>query len=156
MAGNWVRHALDQGGWQPQRQVAWLAVLSIIIGLIFSGVYLSQIANYATTNREIEALIEQRDRLERENEAYRASIAGLQTVPRLLERAEQLGYSPASAENIEYLLVDGYNPNRGDILEPLELAQETVEQAPVYDETFSGWLQQQWDSLVYQFQAFGR
>jgi cell division protein FtsB len=101
MAQNWVQHALDRSAWRPERQVAWLIILGIVITLIFAGVYLSQIANYATTNRQIEALIQQRDRLERENEALRADIAQLQTVPLLLQRAEVRGFHPATASDIE-------------------------------------------------------
>jgi hypothetical protein len=155
MSQNWVRHALEETGWQPQRQAAWLVILGVILTLIFGGVYLSQIANYATTNREIEALIEQRDRLERENESLRAQIAQLQTVPRLLERATALGFRPATAADIEYLMVDGYNPNRSRTVVPLEIEEEFAS-APQYDATFSGWLQKEWDNLIRQFQTFGR
>jgi hypothetical protein len=155
MAQNWVQHALDRSAWRPERQVAWLIILGIVITLIFAGVYLSQIANYATTNRQIEALIQQRDRLERENEALRADIAQLQTVPLLLQRAEVLGFHPATASDIEYLIINGYNPNRSETVLSLVLDDEDTTTKPQYDETFQGWLQQQWDSLRRQFASFG-
>jgi cell division protein FtsL len=152
---NWVRHALDRTSWQPQRQAAWLLILGVIMILIFGGISLSQIANYVTTNREIEDLIEQRNRLERDNERLRAEIANLQTVPRLLERAEALGFRFATANDIEYIPVDGYNPNRLETV--VELASvEEFDNTPLYDATFSGWVQQQWANLINQFRAFGR
>jgi len=155
MAQNWVQHALERSGWRPQSQVAGLIILGVLITLIFAGIYLTQIVSYATTNREIVELIAERDSLERTNEELRAEIAQLQTVPRLLDRAEELGFTPASANNIEYLVIEGYNPNRAD--NRLELInQEEVIAEPQYDETFSGWLQQQWDSLSAQFEGFGR
>src|SRR5690606_33424714 len=107
---NWVRHALNRTNFQPRRQAAWLIVLGVVMTLIFGGISLSQIANYASTNREIEALIDARNRLEIENERLRADIASLQTVPRLLERAQSLGYRAATASDIEYILVEGYDP----------------------------------------------
>ncbi len=155
MAQNWVGHALRGAGWQPQRQVTWLVLLGIVITLIFGGVYLTQIANYATTNREIENLIEERDRLERENESLRADIANLQTVPRLLERAEALGFRPATEDDIEYLVVEGYNPDRSENVVPPSL-EDGYEPEPQYDATFAGWLQQQWDALTIQFRNFGQ
>lgn len=155
MAQNWFQHALERAGWRPQRQAAWLVILSVVITLIFGGVYLSQIANYATSNREIERLIEERDRLERENEALRAQIASLQTVPRLLERAEALGFRPATAADIEYLIVEGYDPNRDETVVQ-RVPEVDLQEEPQYDATFAGWLQQQWDALVQQFQQFGR
>jgi hypothetical protein len=154
MAQNWVQHALERSGWRPQRQVAWLVILGTVITLVFGGAYLTQIANYATINREIEALIAQRDRLERENEAYRADIAQLQTVPLLLQRAEIMGFRPATSADIEYMVVNGYNPNREETVVTAAL-DDTAEVAPLYDATFSGWLTQQWDNLRQQFASFG-
>jgi hypothetical protein len=154
MAQNWVQHALERSGWRPQRQVAWLVILGTVITLVFGGAYLTQIANYATINREIEGLIEQRDRLERENEAYRADIAQLQTVPLLLQRAETMGFRPATSVDIEYMVVNGYNPNREETVVTAAL-DDTATVAPLYDATFSGWLAQQWDSLRQQFASFG-
>jgi len=152
---NWVRHALNRTRWQPQRQAAWLLILGVLMILVFGGISLTQIATYVTTYRQIEELIARRDRLELENERLRAEIANLQTVPRLLERAQNLGFHPASSSDIEYLVVDGYNPNRSQTVIDI-VPQEQFDETPQYDATFSGWLQQQWDSLVTQFRSFGR
>jgi cell division protein FtsB len=154
MAQNWFRHALDRTGWRSQNQVAGLIVLGVVITLIFAGVYLTQIANYATTNRQIVELIAERDRLERRNEELRAEIAQLQTVPRLLERAETLGFTPADAVDIEYLVIEGYNPNRTQTAIQI-IDEEEIVTTQSYDETFSGWLRQQWDGLQRQFENFG-
>lgn len=151
---NWVRHALDRTSWQPQRQAAWLLTLGVIMLLTFGGISLSQIANYASTNREIEELIDNRDDLEIENERLRAEIANLQTVPHLLERAQSLGFRPATANDIEWIMVDGYNPNRSETVVNI-VPEEEFDDTPQYDASFSGWLQQQLDSLVNQFRAFG-
>lgn len=150
-----VRHTFNRNSFQPRRQAAWLVVLGVVMTLTFGGISLSQIANYASTNRSIEDLIEVRNRLEIENERLRADIANLQTVPRLLERAQSLGYRSATAADIEYIVVDGYNPDR--IEEVVDLVQEeTLDDTPQYEATFSGWLQEQWDNLGNQFRSFGR
>lgn len=152
---NWIQHALQRATWRPQNQVAALFVVGIAITLIFGGLYLSQVASFATTNRAIEALIEERDRLERTNEQLRGQIASLETVPQLLERARQLGFRPATASDIQYLVIEGYNPNRERTLASL-VPQEQYDDAPRYEQTFSGWLQQQFDSLRQQFESFGQ
>ncbi|MDQ7025785.1 MAG: hypothetical protein Q9P44_09515, partial [Anaerolineae bacterium] len=136
-------------------QAAWLVILGVVLTLIFGGAYLTQIANFATVNREIEGLIGQRDRLERENEAYRAQIAEFQTVPRLLQQAEVLGFRPATSADIEYLVVHGYNPNRSETVVSLVI-EDDLDETPQYDATFRGWLSQQWDILREQFASFGR
>lgn len=152
---NWLRHTLNRNSYQPRRQAAWLIVLGVVMTLIFGGISLSQIANYASTNREIEDLIEQRDRLEIENERLRGDIAGLQTVPRLLERAQELGYRPASPADIEYIEIEDYDPDRIDetVIDNLD---DELDDTARYDATFSGWLQQQWDNVVTQFRSFGQ
>jgi hypothetical protein len=154
MAQNRVQHTLERLSLRPQNQVAALGVLGLIIMLIFGGVYLSQVATFATTNRQIEELIAERDKLERTNEQFRASIAELETIPRLLARAQELGFVPATAVNVEYIIVDGYNPDRSRTVVPVSLEDELQDETP-YDETFSGWVQQQFDNLRRQFEGFG-
>lgn len=154
MAQNRVQHTLERMGMRPQNQVAALGILGLMIMLIFGGVYLSQVAQYATTNRQIEDLIAERDKLERTNEQMRASIAELETIPRLLGRAQELGFVPATSTSVEYIIVDGYNPDRSRTVVPVNPEDEFKNEAH-YDETFSGWVQQQIDNLTRQFEGFG-
>lgn len=156
MAQNWLQHTLERTARQSSNQATALLVLGVTLGLIFGGVYLSQVASYATTNREIEELIAERDRLEFVNETLRTEIANLQTVPRLLARAQELGFQTAGPENLVYLVVDGYNPNRARTVVPLEDTADEFNTGPLYTETFSGWLQQQLDTLQQQFENFGQ
>lgn len=151
----WFQHALERTGWTTRNQAAALLVPGVFIMLVFGGIYLSQVASYAATNRHIEELIAVRDRLERDNERLRGEIAELETVPRLLSRAEELGFLPAEAIDIEYMVIDGYNPNRSRTVIPVREAEEQ-EAVATYDATFSGWLQQQFDLLRRQFDTFGR
>ncbi|GAB1422653.1 hypothetical protein MASR2M15_28910 [Anaerolineales bacterium] len=154
MANQWFQHTIKRRRWQPRSQLTAFLALGIVIALIFGVIYLSQVATFATSNRQIEDLIAERDRLERTNEQLRAEIASLQTVPRLLARAQELGFRAATAENIEYLVVNGYDPDRKDFVPTQNFESEFVA-APVYDETFSGWLEAQLDSLRSQFEKFG-
>lgn len=156
MAQNWLQHTLERTGLQTRSQATALIALGVIITLIFGGIYLSQVATYAATNREIEDRIAERNELELRNEDLRAEIARLETVPRLLERAEALGFRPASAEEIQYLVIAGYNPDRDGSVVPLVGENDEFQDIASYDATFGGWLQQQWDSLQQQFNTFGR
>jgi hypothetical protein len=152
MSENWFQHALRRTGWQPTREVIALGTLLLVLALIVGALYLSSVAAEATTGRVLSDLIAQRDELERTNEQLRAEIASYRTVARLIQRARELGFSLAPASSIEWLAIAGYNPNVGEA--PAPVLQET-EVPPVYDETFGGWLQQQWDSLRSQFENFG-
>jgi len=156
MAQNWFQHTFRRQRFQPQNQAAALAVFGVMIALILGTLYLSQVASFAITNREIEDLIDQRDDLERANEQLIAEIASFRTVPRLLSRAQEIGFRQATNADIEYLVVEGYNPNRTLALVDITNADDEVEVIPVYDETFSGWLEQQFSLLRDQFEEFGK
>ncbi|MCC6802036.1 MAG: hypothetical protein IT319_04050 [Anaerolineae bacterium] len=147
----WLEHTLDRSRWRPQRQALALATLGLFVAIIMGALYLSQSASTSALGRQLEELIARRDDLEQQNEQLRAEIASLQSMPRLEGRAEELGFVLAGEGDIEYLVVDGYNPDREASVAPLQQRQEP---APTYDESFIGWLQQQIDSLRSQVDNF--
>ncbi len=148
---SWLEHTLDRSRWRPQRQALALATLGLFVLIIIGALYLSQSSSATALGRQLESLITQRDDLEQDNEQIRAEIASLQSMPRLQRRAEELDFHPAGAADIEYIVVDGYNPDRQQSVIPLETKAAPV---PVYDESFSGWVEQQWDALRHQVESF--
>lgn len=147
---SWRQHAARRAsGWQPQRQVVALATVGFLLSLILGGLYLSQVVSEATTNRRLEALLDERDDLERENEQISAEIAVFKSVPNLQTRAEALGFRNAEPGEIEYLVVEAYRPQIADTVAPIE--PENDEDTGTYDETFADWVGQQWRSFVRLF-----
>lgn len=153
MNQNWLQHALRDTTWRWSRQVIALAALGIFVAILMGALYLAQAASVATMGRQLEELIAKRNQLEQSNEQLRAEIAQLRTVSRLLARARELGFEDAPQNRIEYLYVAGYNPTAIET-ELISQPEEAQSALPEYDETFGGWLQQQWDNLVNQFQGF--
>lgn len=147
----WIQHTLDRSRWRPQRQALALATLGLFVAIIMGALYLSQSSSTSAVGRQLEELILERDDYEQQNEQLRAEIASLQSMPRLEQRAADLGFLPADNDDIEYLVVDGYNPNRQASVVPLVVETPTV---PVYDESFIGWVQQQVDMLRHQLESF--
>ena len=147
----WIQHTLDRSRWRPQRQALALATLGLFVAIIMGALYLSQSASTSAIGRQLEDLIIERDNYEQQNEQLRSEIASLQSMPRLEQRAADLGFLPAANSDIEYMVVDGYNPRRQEAVVPLVVETPTV---PVYDESFTGWLQQQVDSLREQLESF--
>ncbi len=147
----WLQHALSRGGWRPQRQAIALGVLGVFIVLMMAALYLSQVAMEASRGREMRELVALRDEIERSNEELRVEIAELKSLAKLQERARALGFVQASTSDQLYLVVEGYQPYQEETVAPL---QEDIEDAPIYDESFGGWLQRQLDSLRDQFEAF--
>lgn len=154
MASGWLQHTLSRKRFQKRNQALTLAVLGISILLLLGSLYLSQVASFAITNREIEELIVQRDELKYRNEQLRAEIAQYRTVPQLSERAMAIGFRPATNDDIDYVVIAGYSPLPKPALAAAAWEEDASEAAAHYDETFSGWLERQIALLRKQFDAF--
>ncbi len=155
MSQVWFQHTFSRKRFRTRNQATALAILGVAILLILGSLYLSQVASFATTNREIEDLISRRDELKRENERLIGEIASFRTVPRLYARAVELGFRPAANADIDYVLIEGYNANR-ERTRLLTATNEAIDSvAPAYDETFGSWLEEQFALLRAQFESFG-
>ncbi len=140
-----LEHALRRS-WRRQRQAILLASLGLLLAVIVGAlVYLSQAALDATTGRQLEILIAERNELEQLNESLRAEIASLRSVPRLRRRAEEMGFRLAKTEDVDYVVVDRFDPRRTAVA-PQTYAQQATPAAD-YDETLAGWIQQQLDAF---------
>ncbi len=155
MSQTWFQHTFSRKRFRTRNQATTMAILGVAVLLILGSLYLSRVASFAITNREIEDLISRRDQLKRQNEQLIGEIASFRTVPRLYARALEIGFRPASNTDIDYLLIEDYNPQRA--FAQLETrASEPLDEAPsVYQETFSGWLERQFSLLRDQFESFG-
>jgi cell division protein FtsB len=147
---NWFNHTFRRRPWRTQRQAIALLTLSFFVAIIIGALYLAQASAVSTTGRQLEELIAQRNLLEQNNEQLRAEIAGFQSVPRLEQRARELGFVLAGREDIEYLVIVGYDPEREPLSTPVPEESAPADAVAVYDETFLGWLQQQWDAFTSQ------
>ncbi len=156
MSPAWIQHTFSRKRFRTRNQATALAILGVAILLILGSLYLSQVASFAITNRKIEDLISRRDELKRQNEQLIGEIASFRTVPRLFARAASIGFRPATNADINYLLIEGYNPNRDRT--PLNTTENynVGSKEPAYDETFGSWLEEQFALLRDQFQSFGK
>jgi len=139
--------------WRSQ-QTQWVATLTlvVIVGIIIAALYLVQTSTSTITAREFREMGDYRSQLERDNERLRAEIAELQSLPRVMTRAAELGFRAADDHEIQYIIVDGYRYDR-----PMMTPTPTPtppEPEQVYDETLGGWLRKQWDSFRRQFKEW--
>ena len=155
MSQTWIQHTFSRKRFRTRNQATAMAILGVAVLLVLGSLYLSQVASFAITNREIEDLISRRDQLKRQNEQLIGEIASFRTVPRLYARAVEIGFRPATNSDIDYLLIDGYNPKRMYAPQETSAPKQLTASAPVYAETFSGWLERQFHHLRDQFESFG-
>ncbi len=145
------KHTVSPPPWQNQTQMASTLALIVVVGIIIAALYLIQTTTTTTTARELEQMSDQRAKLERDNELVRADIAELQSLPRVMTRAAELGFHEASEDEIQYIIVDGYRYDRPKVTPTPAPTAMPQDEEQVYDETLSGWLRQQWDRLKRQF-----
>lgn len=144
-------HTVQQP-WRNQRQfVATLGLIGVI-GLIIAALYLLQSSRSTISARELAEMNDYRARLERDNERVRAEIASLQSLPRVMTQAAEMGFRPANPDEIQYIIVDGYRYNRPIVTPTPSPTAQTAEQ--IYDETLGGWLRKQWDNLKRQLDSW--
>ena len=149
---NITSHTVRRQGERNQRQ--WVATFAVIgvVGLVIAALYLIQTATTTITARELLEMDGYRQQLERDHELLHAEIAELQSLPRVMTRAAELGFREAREDEIQYIIVEGYRYDRARIT-PTPTPSPTSP-AAVYDETLSGWLRQQWDNLKRQWEAW--
>lgn len=103
-----ILRAFKQAPWRTQTQaVATLSVILLVV-MVLGGLYLQVAARAATAGRDLQALEAEKVELIQANDELRAELAQLRSVTRLADRARQLGYLPAAAEQIEYLRVETF------------------------------------------------
>lgn len=154
MSQTWFQHTFSRKRFQTRNQATAMAILGIAVLLLLGSLYLSQVASFAITNREIEALISRRDQLKRQNEQLIGEIASFRTVPRLFARAVEIGFRPATNNDIDYLLIEGYDPPLSEGRMEAS-SSKPLDAAPIYEQTFTSWLEQQFTLLRQQLESFG-
>jgi hypothetical protein len=144
-----TQQAVRQLPLRSTAQSAAIIALVMVVAVIIGALYLAQATTTATTGQEFFDLQSTRDYLQRANEDANAEIAFKENISTLRGRAQALGFVPIDVEKLEYLVVNGYAPNRAT-------ATPVITPAPVYvyDETFTGWVQLQWNNLANQFEAW--
>ena len=91
---------------QAQAAIGW-AVIIFLFALV-GTIYLRQVGQTATTGREIRSLQEDLTRLKAENSVLERKIAEEQQLEVLQDDARDLGFEPAGADDIQYLVVPDY------------------------------------------------
>lgn len=144
-----THQAIPQAPFRSPVQIAAVVGLIGVVAVIIGALYLAQATVTATTGSELQELQRTRDFLQRANSDAEAQIAERRNLTTLLGRAQQIGFRLAEAEDRLWLVVPGYSPLRAT---PTPIDTPTPQL--VYDETFNGWVQQQWGILVSQFEAW--
>ena len=145
----WLRQAVTQAAARNQTETLAVIGLVVFVAIIIGALYLAQSTSTAITGRQLEQYVKTRDSFQRNNEDMIAQIASLKDINTLRERAQRLGFATITANNQEYVVVNGYQ-----VVRATPTPEFTLVPTFVYEETFNGWLQQQLDKFSAQFEAW--
>jgi hypothetical protein len=117
-------------------------MLPLIALLVVGGMYLAVNAQLTRAGRRVLDLQEERANLLRQHEEYTSVLAELTSPQRMMEHALELGFEPATPNQIEYVIVEGYaDPEPFVAPRPPDspaMGEGTL--SPAYTETLGEWM----------------
>jgi hypothetical protein len=136
------KQAFRQAPWRAQLRLTGGAALPIITLLVIAVIYLAVNAGLANAGRLVLTLEERRSVLERENGELRTRLAQMTTPQRLMEQARAMGFRPAQPSEIEYVVVDGLEPEPPFVAPspPSSLLDHPSSLSPAFTETWGEYL----------------
>jgi hypothetical protein len=129
-----IKRVFKQAPWRVQTQVVAAAAVFFLVLAALGGLYLATATRAATAGRDVQRLEAQKADLLHELDRLQADIATARSVDRLEARAKELGYTPATPGQVEYLIVPGYPAP------PAAAGPAPAAALPDYDETLASWL----------------
>jgi hypothetical protein len=75
---------------------------------VLGAIYLHQTSGIAEVGRTVQRLQYELDEVKRINSALELDIAHAQSLERLIEEAERLGFVPATPEDVEVVIIENY------------------------------------------------
>ncbi len=139
-----ITQAYSQAPWRKQLQWIGLFMLAMILIAMVAGVYLSVSAQASTSGREIQIMYADMEEIRRQIEDMESQIAFLTSNAEMEKRAQELGFTPVSSEDVFYIMVPGYSkPNQVEIAGapgvPLPMIPVV---APEYTQSLMDWLRE--------------
>lgn len=99
----WVTHGIKRGRFEMDRRLATCALIFFLVLTMTAAVYLTLVSRTAARGRRIQQLEVELFRLQREIEQIEVEIARESSIPRLWERANELGFVPPEQVEFVYL-----------------------------------------------------
>lgn len=112
---------------EVQAAVGWGLILLVIA--LLGVIYLNQSSRIAAVGRRVQTLQYDLDILQRDNADLERDIAQAQSITRIEEEAERLGFATAQPTDIEYMVVPSFPADPSEVRE--EQPSATVRSRPV-------------------------
>jgi hypothetical protein len=123
--------------WRKQTRLLAIGLASVFGLMALLALFVFTGAQAAEAGLRVQSLIRERDRMLRQLEAQEAELAELQSEEWMRQRAAELGFTPADAEDIDYLVTAAIPIENPISPSPTSLlyTREDVALSPAYRET---------------------
>jgi hypothetical protein len=135
-----LTHAYRQAPWRVQRQWAGAFLLGVLALAMISALYLDVTAQAAIIGREIQTLQHDTSEIQRENADLQTRLASLLSTDTMEARAYAMGFRPAQAGEIQYLVVPGYVRSTGVSLAVTRPQTSAPSIPPEYTQSLLDWI----------------
>jgi hypothetical protein len=128
--------------WRAQTRLLSIG-LSAVLGLIaVLGLFIFTGAQAAEAGLRVQSLIRERDDLLRRLELQGGELARRQSEEIMQRRAEELGFVPATAAELEFLPMPSMPAKEPDFISPTSFlyTEQPVSISPAYKETLLEWI----------------
>jgi hypothetical protein len=128
--------------WREQTRLLAIGLASVFGLMAMLALFIFTGAQAAEAGLRVQSLIRERDRQLRQLEAQEAALSQLQNEEWMRARAAELGFTPAEAGDIDYLVVAEVPANVTIPPSPTSLLyiEEDVALSPAYRETLLEWV----------------
>ncbi len=143
--------AYRQAPWRLQMQFIGLFCLGLVLMALVAGIYLNVTARAATIGRQIQGLQAEILSNQRFNSDLETQLALLTSHSEMEARAEDLGFRPADASEIVYLVVPGYPGRLPAVLAPPPgpVTASMASLPPEFTESLIDWIRQLSSSPIF-------
>jgi len=121
-----LTHAYSNTPWRKQTQYLAVILLVLVLGLSVASIYLTVSARAVTAGFAIKNMLSDMEENKRVIADMETQLAYLTSEEVMKARAKDLGYQPATAEQIIYIEVPGYSGRQGPIMEKPPLPEEVA------------------------------
>jgi hypothetical protein len=135
-----LKHAYRQAPWRVQRQWAGAFLLGVLALAMISALYLDVTAQAAILGREIQYLRADTTEIEHANADLQTRLATLSSAESMEQRALALGFRPAKAGEMHYLVVPGYSRPTGVSLASTNPIVSVPSTPPEYTQSLLEWV----------------
>jgi hypothetical protein len=138
-----IVQTVRQANWRVQRQWIGLFLLGLVLVAMVAGIYLNITVRATQAGREIQELQRAMADTTLKNADDETTLAGLNAIESMKQRATDLGFQPAETGDIKYVYVDGYiAPRAVDMTSQATQQTKSIYLLPEYSESLLDWLSQ--------------